>query len=309
VGGKKRVRLAVAIVVVLALGAAAALAAIPDSAGVIHACRNNSSGALRVIDTGAGQSCTSSETALSWGSQVLHFRGAWSSASAYKANDVVTASGSSYLALAASTDKPPASNPALWALLAKAGAKGATGPTGPRGSRGPTGPAGPRGFTGPTGPIGPRGFTGPTGPAGPKGSSGVVNVSSSCHDGAYPCAVGDFSWIGGSPVTVSLSSGQAVQISGSTVAVAEFDPMELVLGICAAPVGTTAGMTSVGGPTDAYIPNATKGTVVPMSLTRIVTASELGGAGSYSVGLCYQVDDTTASSDEANVTTMVFNVP
>jgi hypothetical protein len=53
--------------VVLTIGASAvAIAAIPDSNGVIHACRDNRTGALRVIDTEAGQTCSSKESALYW---------------------------------------------------------------------------------------------------------------------------------------------------------------------------------------------------------------------------------------------------
>ena len=49
----------------------AALASIPDSGGVIHGCyltagNPNVRGALRVIDTGAGETCTGSEVALTW---------------------------------------------------------------------------------------------------------------------------------------------------------------------------------------------------------------------------------------------------
>lgn len=47
--------------------AGAAYAAIPDSNGVIHGCYANSDGSLRVIDSGAGQSCKAKkETALDW---------------------------------------------------------------------------------------------------------------------------------------------------------------------------------------------------------------------------------------------------
>lgn len=45
---------------------AVAMASIPDANGVIHGCRKNSGGALRVIDTDAGQTCMANETALSW---------------------------------------------------------------------------------------------------------------------------------------------------------------------------------------------------------------------------------------------------
>jgi len=43
-----------------------AYATIPDPGGVIHGCYKSTGGALRVIDTGAGGSCLSSETPLSW---------------------------------------------------------------------------------------------------------------------------------------------------------------------------------------------------------------------------------------------------
>jgi len=51
-----------------------AVASIPDSNGVIHGCyltsgNPNVRGALRVIDTDAGQTCGSGETAISWDQQ------------------------------------------------------------------------------------------------------------------------------------------------------------------------------------------------------------------------------------------------
>ncbi len=43
-----------------------AVAAIPDSSGVIHGCYSNRTGALRVIDVSAGDSCSAKETVLTW---------------------------------------------------------------------------------------------------------------------------------------------------------------------------------------------------------------------------------------------------
>ncbi len=55
----------IAIVVAVAVGGVAvAYAAIPDSKGVIHGCRNSGSGLLRVIDS--GQTCSASESSLDW---------------------------------------------------------------------------------------------------------------------------------------------------------------------------------------------------------------------------------------------------
>jgi hypothetical protein len=59
-----------AVLAVVAIGGSAAYAAIPDAAGVIHACYNNSSGALRVLGTNhAPKSCSVTETALNWNQQ------------------------------------------------------------------------------------------------------------------------------------------------------------------------------------------------------------------------------------------------
>jgi hypothetical protein len=47
-------------------GTTAAVASIPDSSGVIHACRSTKGGALRAIDSDAGQTCSKDEAALNW---------------------------------------------------------------------------------------------------------------------------------------------------------------------------------------------------------------------------------------------------
>lgn len=56
---------AVLIAVGIVLIGSAAVASIPDGSGVIHGCRKNSDGTLRVIDS-ATQSCASGWTALNW---------------------------------------------------------------------------------------------------------------------------------------------------------------------------------------------------------------------------------------------------
>jgi hypothetical protein len=64
-------KLAVALGVSLVLVGGAAWASIPDSGGVIHGCYLTTGppqarGAVRVIDTEAGQTCASGEVAISW---------------------------------------------------------------------------------------------------------------------------------------------------------------------------------------------------------------------------------------------------
>jgi hypothetical protein len=65
----KRPPVIAAIVVGVVVAAGVAKATIPDSGGVIHGCYKQSSGAMRVIDQGAGDACKSSETALDWSQQ------------------------------------------------------------------------------------------------------------------------------------------------------------------------------------------------------------------------------------------------
>jgi len=57
--------MALAVVLVAATGTVAG-AAVPGPKGVIYACRHKNSGAVRVIDTQAGQRCRPSEKSLTW---------------------------------------------------------------------------------------------------------------------------------------------------------------------------------------------------------------------------------------------------
>ena len=61
--------------------------------------------------------------------------GAWNSATAYSTGDLVTHSGSTWIALQDSTNETPAEN-AFWSIFAAKGDTGATGPQGPQGIQG-----------------------------------------------------------------------------------------------------------------------------------------------------------------------------
>jgi len=102
----------------------------------------------------------------------LTWRGAWSSTTAYAVNDSVSSNGSTFFAVAASTNEQPSQAyppvaTASWAVLAIEGAQGPTGPTGPQGA---PGTAGATGSTGPAGTAGTAGTTGATGGTGTRGS-------------------------------------------------------------------------------------------------------------------------------------------
>jgi len=72
----------------------------------------------------------------------FNIRGAWDAKIAYDVNDVVSQDGSSYVAIAPSTNQPP-TNAAFWSLLAAKGDPGAQGAQGTPGSDGTNGIDGP----------------------------------------------------------------------------------------------------------------------------------------------------------------------
>lgn len=154
-------------------GGGVAIASIPSPAGVLNACVARSSGAIRIVDVAKAQRCRATETSVSW-SRGFRNLGAWSARPTYAVDDVVTISGSSYVAKAASRNVKPTAgtvkSKAVWTQLAARGAKGATG------AAGAAGPAGATGATGPAGSTGATGATGPTGPTGATGLSGYERV-------------------------------------------------------------------------------------------------------------------------------------
>ena len=103
------------------LGAGLAVAVVPNG-NTFNACRNKTTFAIRVIDKSAAQACTANETAMSW--RTWKWRGAWQTTTAYVIGDAVRFGGQSYTAVANSTNKPPATNPGSWSLLAAKGAPG-----------------------------------------------------------------------------------------------------------------------------------------------------------------------------------------
>lgn len=105
-----------AIAITISLASGAAWATIPDSSGIIHGCYQTANGRLKVIDTDLGQTCSPSESSLSWNQT--------------------------------GPQGPPGPQ-------GPAGAKGATGPQGLAGPPGPQGDQGAPGQQGPTGPSGP----------------------------------------------------------------------------------------------------------------------------------------------------------
>jgi hypothetical protein len=116
-------RLSPALLVALGIVAVAtggiAWATIPDSSGVIHGCYQKNKGTLRVIDTDQGQTCDSTEQALSW------------------------------------NQTGPQGPVGPQGPLGPQGPAGPQGPKGETGPQGPAGPAGPQGMQGSQGPAGP----------------------------------------------------------------------------------------------------------------------------------------------------------
>ncbi len=164
----------------------------------------------------------------------LVFRNAYVAGTLYATTDVVTYLGSSYVALASSTNIPPVGNPssvADWAVLASAGEVGAAGPQGTQGPQGlpgvsivgPTGPAGATGATGATGasgPTGPTGVAGPVGPAGPPTPSPWSGKTMAVIGDSYSQAFG-LVWqkaiAAANNMTISFEDVRSARPIGSTI--------------------------------------------------------------------------------------------
>jgi hypothetical protein len=128
-------------------GAGVAVAAVPDSSGVITACLdqtitsgtvavpNQTTANLTVIDPSEGQHCIPPDGA-----------------------------------------RVPNQKTITWNVAGPQGAPGVTGPTGPAGAPGTTGATGSPGATGATGPQGPPGTTGATGAGGATGATPTTRV-------------------------------------------------------------------------------------------------------------------------------------
>ncbi len=171
-----------------------AAASVVDGSGMINACYNQDTGALRVIDPDSPHdSCLDTDKQLSWSQQSFRWLGPWHPSNSYVVGDAVAFEGSSYLAIADNPSVPDPEGGACgyegdpnhyltcgvqpgvggedyWNVLAIAGSPGEQGVEGPRGLRGAEGPRGPAGSGG--------GSSTPTGIAGYQ----IVSKRSSTND-------------------------------------------------------------------------------------------------------------------------------
>jgi len=157
----------------------------------------------------------------------FNFRSAFSNAATYAVNDVVTYSGSTYIAIAANqgpNNTTPDQNSAAWSLMAQQGAAGV---------QGQNGAAGPQGQTGQTGAIGPQGPQGPQGPSGVMDPRYTITLCQIDHDG---------SGINGVLQSADSLSGECINALGATVTVTSVQCLADVSG------ATTVQVSLNGGP-------------------------------------------------------------
>ena len=149
-----------------------AYASLPSTtSGLITACVNKTTAAVRIIDYQAGRRCAASETTLSWGKGYT-YRGAWNATATYAVQDVVVAGGSTYVGRRASRNVA-VTNATYWGVLAARGAPGAQGVPGLKGDQGIQGPPGTPGIPGLPGIPGAQGDQGIQGPPGTSGLPGI----------------------------------------------------------------------------------------------------------------------------------------
>ncbi len=241
---------------VVAGGFGIAVAAIPGSNGTISACYDTSSGALRVKDRDAGETCSTGEKAIAWNETGPTGR------------------------------RGPTGPAGPKGPTGPAGPKGPTGPAGLTGAKGPTGPAGLTGAKGPTGPAGPKGNTGPTGPRGASGGIAFATSFGGPIDSVSlsPSALFGFA---GPTQTVSVTDTQTIQATG-TVALGALSDNDgtaerwtVDVHVCRRPAGDTGSPSILD---NNYVTVQIDEGVGRMAITTS-TARALG-AGSYELGAC-----------------------
>ena len=113
------------------------------------------------------------------GAEGIVWRGSWSSAVAYIADDAISDDGTSYICILGHTNHQPP-NATYWQILSLEGAQGsvgAQGVTGSQGSQGTTGSQGATGSQGSQGTTGAQGSTGLTGSQGDQGDKGFQGAT------------------------------------------------------------------------------------------------------------------------------------
>lgn len=142
----------------------------------------------------------------------LTWRGTWSSATDYVADDAVAFDGASYFAVGdpAAGGSDPTVDTTNWQPLALRGAAGPQGSAGPQGTQGTQGIQGEQGIQGPIGPEGPEG---PVGPEGPQGIPGEGSVSTVNGDPG-PAVVLDAADVGAAP---SAHTHSYLPLTGGTL--------------------------------------------------------------------------------------------
>lgn len=148
-------------------------------------------------------------------------KGTWSSSTTYVANDVVTVSGSSYLAIQGSTNQNPTSATAYWMLLASKGDTGSGDVTGPASSTNNAVVV----FDGATGKLIKQGAAGTdyVAPGGALGTPSSGTLSNCTVDGTNPIGYRDLPAVGTKTGSYTLATGDVgkyVQVgSGGSITI------------------------------------------------------------------------------------------
>jgi hypothetical protein len=235
--------------------------------------------------------------------------GNWSSATTYQAGQIAycaacSSNGSSYIALATNVAIDPPTNPAVWNMVAKAGANGATGATGATGGAGPIGPAGP---TGPQGPAGNHGTNG----TGSVSSVTVGTVSNAAAAGAGTLTISNATTTPTISINFPASSGSS---TGFIFAANILSPGDTNT-YFAAPLGSVYYVAAQSGGGDVYLPSSCtvsslkiRGIVVQAgaadSTTFVVQHNDVNTAMGCIVNTSNSLGNTGFCSD----TTHTFNV-
>jgi outer membrane lipoprotein-sorting protein len=196
----------------------------------------------------------------------FNFRNAFDPTATYAINDVVTYSGSTYLANVANGPNTltPDANTSAWVVVAQQGATGSAGSQGLTGAMGPQGSQGIQGFTGAIGPQGAQGLKGDIGPqgsqgvAGPAGAAGAAGTGFNFRNAFDPTAV----YAVNDVVAYNGSTYVANTVNGPNTLTPDTNPSAWAVMAAAGATGAMGADGAIGpqGPIGIGLPGATGAT-------------------------------------------------
>jgi hypothetical protein len=213
--------------------------------------------------------------------------GAWSNATEYQPDDLVTHNGQTYRAKITHTNRQPA-NTRFWELLVTRGAAGVAGAIGPQGPQGPQGPAGPN-----------------TGISGGTQAAPGISFIGDADTGIYSPQAGKIAMVGNGALFLHNFGSNNTALGTSALAANTTGTFNTALGVSALAVNTTGSSNVAVGPF-ALLANTAGNANTALGISTL--AGNTTGLNNTAVGISALNRNTTGGDNSAlGASALAFN--